>query len=235
MPVEILQHLLTTENIKKYAILISVLLTLGGAVSSVLANKLNDLILQLFKRLVGVATGESQRTRHEYSTRLTKPGGVSPTGAPVAQVTPVQVARERAVKRLEDASEAMDSQRTASTIARWSSHSLTVAQYVIGGVLASSFIQESLSPKLVGGMGVLVLIASLFKQQFHPEINAEFARKKASQLQGFIRMSEDQLTILDAKIAAGQDHTDAMIGLLTQITKRLTEIENPEAFETRPA
>jgi hypothetical protein len=29
--------------------------------------------------------------------------------------------------------------------------------------------------------------------------------------------------------------TDAMIGFLTQITKRLTEIENPEAIETRPA
>ena len=105
---------------------------------------------------------------------------------------------------------------------------LTTAQYIFGGVLASSFIQESLTPKWVGGLGVLVLIASLVRQQFHPEINAADAHKKASQLEALIRSSEDQLAILDAKIAAGQDHTDAMIGLMTQITQSLTEIENPE-------
>jgi hypothetical protein len=98
-------------------------------------------------------------------------------------------------------------------------------------VLASSFVQESLKPKWVGVFGVVVLIASLFKQQFHPEINAENARKNASKLQALVRSSEDQLAVLDAKIASGQDHSDAMIALLTQITQRLTEIENPEAIE----
>jgi hypothetical protein len=101
-------------------------------------------------------------------------------------------------------------------------------------VLASSFVQASLSSKWVGALGILVLIASLFKQQFHPELNAESSRRKASRTQALIRASEDQLAILDAKIATGQDHTDAMIALMTQITQTLTEIENPEAIETRP-
>jgi hypothetical protein len=95
-------------------------------------------------------------------------------------------------------------------------------------------VQESLSSKSVGLLGVLVLVSSLLKQQFHPELNAENARKKASQLQALVRTSEDQLTILDAKIASGQDHSDAMIALLTQITQRLNEIENPEAIESKP-
>ena len=74
---------------------------------------------------------------------------------------------------------------------------------------------------------MLVLIASLFKQQFHPEINADDARKKALALQSLIRSSEDTLAILDAKSATGQDHSDAMIDLMTLLTQNLTEIENP--------
>jgi hypothetical protein len=148
--------------------------------------------------------------------------------------TSSKVARERAVKRLNEAKEAMDDQSGSARISRISDTLLTVGQYVIGGVLASSFVQESLSPKSVGLLGVLVLVASLVKQQFHPELKAEDARKRASKLQGLIRTSEDQLTILDAKIAGGQDQSDAMISLLTQITQRLTEIENPEAVEPGP-
>jgi hypothetical protein len=94
-------------------------------------------------------------------------------------------------------------------ISAWSSNLLTVAQYVIGGVLASSFVQESLTPKWVGALGVLVLVASLFKQQFHPEIDAEQARKKSAQSVALVRSTEDRLAILDAKTASGQDHSDA--------------------------
>lgn len=41
-----------------------------------------------------------------------------------------------------------------------------MSQYIIGGVLASSFVQGLLNPPWVGVLGVLVLVASLFKQQF---------------------------------------------------------------------
>jgi len=149
----------------------------------------------------------------------------------VLDSSPTRVARERVVTRLSEASSARRDQYSAYKWSGRASALLTIAQYIFGGVLASSFIQESLTPKWVGGLGVLVLIASLFRQQFHPEINAENARKKASQLQALIREAEDQLSILDAKIAAGQDHSDAMISLLKLLTRRLTEIENPEAVE----
>jgi multidrug resistance efflux pump len=95
-------------------------------------------------------------------------------------------------------------------------------------------VQESLSPKLVGSLGLLVLLASLIKQYFRPEVSVENARKKVAQLKALIRTSEDQLAILDAKIASGQDHTYAMISLLTKITDRLTEIETPEVIEQIP-
>jgi hypothetical protein len=108
-----------------------------------------------------------------------------------------------------------------------------VGQYIVGGLLASSFVQESLSPKLVGSLGLLVLIASLIKQHFHPELSVQNATTKAAQLKALIRRSEHQLAILDAKVASGQDHTDAMISLLMTITERLTEIEMPELIEQR--
>jgi hypothetical protein len=147
--------------------------------------------------------------------------------------SPSQVARERVLSRINEASSYRSQEHSASNWSKRASALLTTAQYIFGGVLASSFIQESLTPKWVGGLGVLVLIASLVRQQFHPEINAEDAHKKASQLEALIRSSEDQLAILDARIAAGQDHTDAMISLMTQITQTLTEIENPEGIQPK--
>jgi len=178
--------------------------------------------------------GKLDRERAILRTQLK---GIRTTDAEPApqKIIASKVARERAVKRLDEAKEAMDDQSGSARISKISDTLLTVGQYVIGGVLASSFVQESLSPKSVGLLGVLVLVASLVKQQFHPELKAEEARKRASKLQGLIRTSEDQLTILDAKIASGQDQSDAMIALLTQITQRLTAIENPEAIEPKPA
>jgi hypothetical protein len=136
-----------------------------------------------------------------------------------------QVARARIVLRLAEAQAFRDGQRKRARSSALASNLLSVAQYVIGGVLASSFVQESLTPKWVGALGVLVLIASLFRQQFHPELDAEVSRKKVGAITGLIRLSEDQLAILDAKTASGQDHTDAMARLMTEITQALNAIE----------
>lgn len=211
----------TFENLGKYGTIASAIATAAGAIfASKTMMELLEKSFGLRREKEALATGRRQRVRDSAYAGTTIP--------------PSQIARERAITRLDEAKQAMTSKRGSERIARISSNLLTVGQYIIGGVLASSFVQESLSPKSVGLLGILVLIASLVKQQFHPELNAENARKKTSQLQALIRTSEDQLTILDAKIASGQDHSDAMIALLTQITQRLNEIENPEAIESKP-
>lgn len=151
----------------------------------------------------------------------------------IVKKTASEVARRQVVVRLNEARLARDAQKGTAKVATISNNALTTAQYVIGGVLASSFVQESLTAKWVGVLGVLVLIASLVKQQFHPELNAEDARKKSSRLQALIRISEDALAILDAKMASGEDRSDAINALLTQITQKLNEIENPEALESK--
>ena len=144
--------------------------------------------------------------------------------------SPSLVARNRVVTHITEAKSYREGQLGSAKWSKLSSNLLIIGQYIIGGVLASSFIQESLNPKWVGALGVLVLIASLVRQQFHPELNADSSKRKAARTQALIRSSEDQLAILDTKIAGGQDHTAEMIALMTQITEMLSEIENPEAL-----
>jgi len=219
MPTEFARNIF--EYLNKYGAIASAILTLAGAIFASRST-----MAWLEKSLTFRRESEVFATSSRYSVRDNAYAG--------STVSPSQVARQRAITRLDEAKQAMTSGRSSERIARISSNLLTVGQYIIGGVLASSFVQESLSPKAVGLLGVLVLIASLVKQQFHPELNAEKAGRKISQLKALIRISEDQLTILDAKIASGQDHSDAMIALLTQITQRLNEIENPETNESMP-
>jgi hypothetical protein len=200
------------NNVERIAVLISVASLTFGALTSFLARSASKTLSEVFAAIFSRPSPKRYRTQDSVAT-------------------PSQVARQRALARIQEAREALHKQLSAEKWSRISGNLLTVGQYIIGGLLASSFVQESLSPKLVGFLGVLVLLASLLKQHFRPEVSAENASKKAVRLRALIRMSEDQITILDAKIASGQDHTDAMISLLTRITDRLTEIETPDAIE----
>jgi hypothetical protein len=207
-----LEHVL--DNLKPYATLLSGFAILAGGAASAWAKTLIHLLTKDDKQKEPVARIRTADTVSKYESR-----------------SPSQVARNQTAMRLYEAKEAMEEQKASAKAAKISSNLLTIGQYIIGGVLASSFVQEALSAKWVGVLGVLVLIASLVKQQFHPEINAAEALKKAAQLKALIRLSEDQFTILDAKIASGQDQTDAMIALLAQITQKLNEIENDEPVQ----
>lgn len=211
------------KHSESIAIIVGGIFVAISAAASVLAQvkQISEITSELFQRWIGPSSPEEQRILDNIPHR-----------PPIA--TPSQIAKERAAARIEEARDALRQQLSAAKWSRVSSNSLTVSQYIIGGLLASSFVQESLSPKLVGSLGLLVLLASLIKQHFHPDVSAETAIKKAAQLRALIRTSEDQLAILDAKIASGQDHTDEMISLLMKITEQLTGIEMPEVTEQRP-
>jgi chromosome segregation ATPase len=204
-----------SDNVKPYATFISAFAILAGA----LVSAWTKIFYSRGIRVKGSPPVRPSSTTYDSTWHYAPP-------------SPSQVAHSRVVSRIEEARRAMDEQKASAKAATISSNLLTTGQYIIGGVLASSFVQEALSPKWVGALGVLVLIASLVKQQFHPELNAADARKKAAQLKAMIRSSDDQSTILAAKIAAGQDQSDAMIALLKQITEKLNEIESGDATQT---
>jgi len=238
---ELIKHIL--DNFKEFAAGTSLLLTIGGAVSAVLAKSGTQWLAR--SRGAKIQIGRSDTTveaLHLDSADVEEllkhfPAADSAVrgpwktrdSAPKLGNAAFQVARGRVVARIAEVVIFRAAQDKKARISSWSSNLLTVAQYVIGGVLASSFVQESLTPKWVGALGVLVLVASLFKQQFHPEIDAEQARKKSAQAVALVRSSEDRLAILDAKTASGEDHSDAMATLMTEITQGLNEIENPDS------
>jgi hypothetical protein len=174
------------------------------------------------------------RTQWSFSTNeVIRAGEQTKAQSADETITPWAIARSRVITRLQEARSERLSQLSIRKWSSVSSHFLTISQYVIGGALASSFVQETLSPKWVGGLGVLVLVASLFKQQFHPEINSERAGSKSYRLKSLITTSEDLLSILDAKNALGQDHSDAMVALMTSLTQNLNEIEKPDQIDTQ--
>ncbi|MFL6527935.1 MAG: hypothetical protein ACJ8IQ_07555 [Chthoniobacterales bacterium] len=79
---------------------------------------------------------------------------------------PLQPARDR----LQDARDALERQQRLASANRWTSRLLTFGQYIIGGLLASSFVQQALSREFVGVLGLLVLVSSLLYQHFRPDI-----------------------------------------------------------------
>ncbi|MEN3370707.1 MAG: hypothetical protein V7609_2850 [Verrucomicrobiota bacterium] len=72
-------------------------------------------------------------------------------------------------------------------------NSLTFSQYVIGGVLASSFVQTQLSKEVVGFLGVLVLVSSLIHHRYRPDIKHRNGKQRAAQLRAVIRKAEDMI------------------------------------------
>jgi hypothetical protein len=131
--------------------------------------------------------------------------------------------------RLGEIVEERERQRNVTKWSRRTSNLLTFGQYIIGAVLTSSFIQQSLSPIWISIFGLLVIVCSATKQHFHTDENAQTADYRSRRLASLARYAQDQIAILEAKSVNGEDRTDALISLLNELTHGLSQIENPEA------
>jgi hypothetical protein len=208
------QHLL--GNLPSYASIAGLLFALVGAISSVFATRYAYGHTLRKGRSVALAKDNKEAIfvgRH--TTRDT-----------AEYISAYAIARGRVRERIDEAKEGLNGQKSVAWWSSLASVLLTVGQYIVGGLLASSFVQSSLTPRLVGVLGLIVLFASICKQHFHPEVNAADAKAKAGQLRALVRTSEDDLAVLDAKSNTGQDHSDEMIALMKNLTQRMTEIEN---------
>jgi hypothetical protein len=225
-------------------IFIAVGATLSSSAATVAVKALNASVQR--RRAQQFETAKLEVTTSEYTDRRTEgvvdlaaSGSFSKGETPsrnrtrdsayiVAAQTPSQVARKRVHLRIWEAkilhTEQLDSAKRSKIVA----NGLTWTNFILGGVLASSFIQETVSPKWTGVLGVLVLVASLIKQHYHPEIDAEVAQKKALRLSALIRSSEDHLAVLDAKLSIGEDHSDELFTLMRHVTSKLSEIEGSD-------
>ncbi len=126
--------------------------------------------------------------------------------------------------RLIEARELLQRQESS---AKWNSRaagSLVFGQYVVGGVLATSFVQQSLSTQTVGLLGVLVLISSLIHQTYRPDVQSRGARERAMRLRKLIRYSEDILFSIRSEIKDAPSIHDVR----NIVSRGLTEIEEME-------
>ena len=130
--------------------------------------------------------------------------------------------------RLEDARRELNRQES---LVKWNSRaaaSLTFGQYIVGGVLASSFVQESLTPPVIGFLGVLVLMSSLIHQTYRPDLQRSSARQRVHRLRALIRKVEDDLFALKNEHAGAPSIYD----IRQDVSAGLTRIEEGELIES---
>jgi len=82
------------------------------------------------------------------------------------RVNPAIVVRAR----LAEAHKEIERQLRLGSTHRIASLLLTSAQFLVGGLLASSFVQQSLDKSVIGMLGLLVLTSSLIRQYYRPEL-----------------------------------------------------------------
>lgn len=128
--------------------------------------------------------------------------------------------------RITDVRIALKKQESTSA---WNSRAgslLKIGQYIIGGLLASNFVQESVSSELVGAMGLLVLFSSLMSQSFQPEVRVRGSRQRAHQLKILLRESEDRLFEIE------ENDKVKIIEIRKLVSTNLAKIEEMELIES---
>jgi hypothetical protein len=133
---------------------------------------------------------------------------------------PVQVVH----RRLAEAHAEINRQLRSARAHRIAAVLLVSAQFIVGGLLASSFVQQSLDKTVVGVPGVVVLTSSLIRQYYKPELEQEGSRARALRLRAVVREVEDAINLR----TEGKLDTAAAQVLTKQIRVALAEVEAAE-------
>jgi len=139
--------------------------------------------------------------KHTFKDRFRVPGPlfkgpsieILPEHSRLEEVQQDNESLKPALNRLEEVQQEYSRQRASVKTYKWMNGFLTIGQYIIGGLLASSFIQQSLSPHMVGFLGLLVLLSSLIYQHFRPDLKLRGAVERSAILHSAILDAEDDL------------------------------------------
>jgi hypothetical protein len=186
---------------------------LSGAITSLLReHSTTEAVVKVMKAFVQV----KERTSTDNS--LTELQGALPSeeGADVGFRT-----------RLREVRDALRRQRVLAIAYRAANSLLVIGQFIIGGLLTSSFLQEQLSKNLIGVLGLLVLLASLLRQHFRPDVQVVRCLQRASRLRGLVRTAEDQMFAR----REGSEEAPSLTQMRKRLSDGLTEIEESEAQE----
>jgi hypothetical protein len=126
--------------------------------------------------------------------------------------------------RFQDVKKELRRQRSLATVYRIADTLLTIGQFIVGGLLASSFLQEKLPREMVGFLGLIVLGSSLLRQHFRPDAELAGCRQRAVQLKLLIRTAEDQLFSRDE----GDENAPTLSRIRSMLSDGLTKIEESQ-------
>jgi hypothetical protein len=137
-----------------------------------------------------------------------------------------QLAKQQVLKRLNEAASIRSKRAILARVFTGVAGSLTFAQYIIGGILGSSFFQQKTPPNIIGASGLFVLVASLLTHHYHPDVSGQNNSVAATKLNALIRRTEDRMVVIEAQLDDGDD-PKLMLELLEKLTAEINEITSP--------
>ena len=126
--------------------------------------------------------------------------------------------------RFGEARVALDVHTSSVRLYSWANAALTFGQYVVGAVLASTFIQQTLSKDAIGSLGLVVLLSSAIQQRFRPDTAARAARRRVLEIRRVVRNAEDALVALDSEHTGAPSARD----ILASLSNGIVEVETSE-------
>jgi hypothetical protein len=137
---------------------------------------------------------------------------------------------ERLVQvRLQEIKEAIEHHKRIRQASHIATSTLTFGQYIVGGILASSFVQNGLPPQMVSILGLLVLLSSLIHHHFRPDIHLRSATERLARLKALLRHAEDDLAASEE--SDDPKHAELELRVLRRITNGLCSIDILEIAE----
>ena len=153
------------------------------------------------------------------SARLSFRGKVSPLPNVHAELP--QMARVSEIK------EALGRQEWIARSMGFTNGLLLFGQVVIGGILASAFVQDQMTKPITGLLGLLVLMSSLIHQQVRPDIKQRGSRRRVVQLRELLRETEDGIFDLRRNVPLAKP----IEAIRRTVTTQLSRIERGEVEE----
>jgi hypothetical protein len=194
-----------------------------------LLQNLSHLISNLVNNasVIGVVLGALTTLASAISAALAGKQVFAETTTKEAQTEEETPEERHARMRLDEAKYALQRQESIARRNQWASSLLVFGQYIIGGALASSFIQDSLSKPIVGTLGVLVLLSSLILQRYRPDLKVRGARERIVKLRSLVREVQDEMIALKVE----REGALSIDKIIRKLSRGLTGIETSEIKE----
>jgi hypothetical protein len=116
---------------------------------------------------------------------------------------------------------------------RIASASLVFGQFIVGGVLTSSFVTKSLNEVIIGILGLIVLGSSLISQHFRPDSLHKVAAEKSRRLRSLRRWLEDEVYVAARAEAIDEGRLTKARLEATRILEEIDEAEMGWLFDEK--